>query len=274
MPPIDIPTYIQGAETALALLDKASKSSFISSFVYKLRKTDFYFKETTREVELDINGNGIITHKIDVCIINPSNSREIKRSLNIEDANINTRFASLKEMMKCDIHQAPNNLGFWYKSTEDIVQSAEEKYWNLHSPTAANNPRELQWVFKLNPNKLTANSVYRILYVISVPGMYPMSNGFIDISKMPKNIPKSFYSQMTISHLAQKVTYILSLDSGTHIKTAPTCEKIIKIHNNNTHESNVKGYMDTDLRHNKYIFVVEKPQFESIVKVGWELQEK
>lgn len=270
---IDIPTYIQGAEVAMTLLDKASKSNLISHFIYKLKNTDFYFKETTREVSLDMNGNGIITHKIDICVVNPVITCEIKRSLNIEDSNIDTKFTSLEEMMKSDIHKAPYNLGFWYTSTENIIQDVEEKYWDPHSPVAVNNPKELQWIFKLNSNKLTPNSVYRILYVISVPGMYPMSNGFIDVSKMPQNIPKSFYTQMKISHLAKKVTYILNLDSGIHIRSAPICEKIINTHNNNVYKSIIRGHIDTNLRQNKYTFVIEKPKLDSIIKVGWELKE-
>lgn len=271
---IDILACISGAETALNLLEKASKSNFISSLKYKFKKIDYYFDKTIKEITLDINGNAIITYCTDVCVINPNKPIEIKRSINIDDADINTKFTDLEDMRKCDIHNAPNQLGFWYKSTEDVVQGIEERDWDIEQPTGyMNNHRILQWVFKLDPNKLSANRMYRIVYVVSIPGMYPITNGHIDVNKLPNSSIKSSISQMHISYMVNKIIYKLNLDVGINLKSTPSCEKIIHKHNNNDIKTPIKALLDTDLRYNKYAFVTERPEFGSTIRIKWDVNE-
>lgn len=162
--------------------------------------------------------------------------------------------------------------GLWYKSDNDIISEAYERYWDPKSPndnkSAKNNPQEIRWIFKINKNKLKKGVPYEVCYVISVPGLAALDNGYLNKELLNDPTEDGSFSIMQIDHKIQKLKYVISFEDGVHIDIAPQCKCVIS-EQDDSKELDISGTEDYDLLYRKYIFDIENPEFGSDINISW-----
>lgn len=74
-------------------------------------------------------------------------------------------------------------------SDNNIIEEVKKEYWldddkEQEDIGAKNDKKELRWIFKLNASKIELHKPYHVIYVMSIPGMQPISNGVIEDSEI------------------------------------------------------------------------------------------
>lgn len=260
-------------QTAVSLIETACKSNLLKFLFNKIQQKDYYFERSTKEITLDNYGNGMVEHYIDLCVINPEKVKYIKRTINIEDAKINSQFPSFQEMLNCDVRNKLTNYGFWYKSTDAIISGVKEECWDRTSrANVKNNPKEIQWVFSLDSSRLKAGYKYRIVYGISIPGMYPINNGRFDSSSAPDLDNKTCSSSMRIVHTTNQIVYKINFDNSIDFEEAPSCYVVCQRPNQQDKTKYIQGRHQENIQNKTYTFSVKKPPFNSIIKTQWKIK--
>lgn len=234
---------------------------------------DYIVLNATKEVTVYCNGHGVITYTYDFYVINPENFTYFDRKLNIEDACRDSKFPSLKNMLNCDKKDRFHDYGFWYSCTNDCVHNIKEFYWsdNNHSkenPTSKNNTKELRWRFNMDTSKMKKGGVYRLTYAISVPGIFPITNGKYDSSIDIINT-NQMSSSFKMEHYMRSIKYIVSFENGIEFETTPQGEFSIDSHSNRDENTNVKSQLIQNVFYNKYEFVTNKHKQSGDICIKW-----
>lgn len=237
---------------------------------------DYYFEEYHKHLTVYKNGNGILINSFTVVINNINSITEFKRELNIKDAKVTTVFPKLKEMHKTNLNDRFSKFGFWYKclNNNNLIKSVGEYYWskdnrNIDTVSQAD-PKVLKWIMEMNPSSIEIGKPYNIVYVISVPGMFPIENGFFseNISSI-KGTKGKFNSRFNIKHQIKHLKYTVSFENGLKLFQKPC--GIISLHGN---DINLNYQNDNNIIFDKYIFNAENPECDSIINIEWKFTEK
>lgn len=233
---------------------------------------DYYFSDYEKQITIYNNGTGIIMHKFNVIANNTTKLQQIRRKLNIEDGNKESKFPSLKTMMETSKSDRFQDFGFWYKSDDNIVSEVKEYYWDRKSSNenkkVKNNPQEIRWIFKIDKSRLKKNKPYEICYVVSVPGLAALQNGNLNKALLNDSIDENSSSNMHIDHKIQNLKYTISFEDGVCIDTPPKCKCIIS-EQDGLKTLDVSGIEEYNLLYTKYIFCIDNPIFGSDIEISW-----
>lgn len=237
----------------------------------KFSKMSHYFKNYHKHVTIYENGNGIIINSFDI-VFNDYKTEFLVRALNIEDGKKIAKFEKLEDMKKTKLSDRFDKYGFWMYSSDSIITTCEEKYWTSDGLTedikARNNTKELRWVFNFNRSKIKLNTPYHVVYILSVPNMYPIKNGLLDISSInDENSKNSSSTSIEIENAVEHLTYTVSFASGIKLDVEPnsTLTELKKV-SKNTHPLLKSEY---NIIYNKYTCSIDKPQLGSKLKIAW-----
>lgn len=234
----------------------------------KFKKSSYYFKHYHKHVTIYENGNGIVINSFDV-VFNNKESVAIKRGTNIADGKKSAGFPDLEVMKNTDMKDRFDKYGFWVYSDDNIIEEVEEQYWTDYDEeediAAKNDIKELRWVFKLNMGKIILHKSYHVVYVISIPGMYPILNGEIDRSDIPPD-PNSSSSSIEIITPIDQCKYTVSFYKSINLKTEP--EAVFK-EIGSAKSSYPLVTREYNIIYNKYICDVKRPQLGSKLKLTW-----
>ena len=233
---------------------------------------DYYFIDYTKHITIYKNGNGIIMHQFTVLVNNTEKFKRIRRKLNIEDGNINSKFSSLEEMMKTNKSERFDKFGFWYYSKDNIISDVKEYYWQKNSSAedtkVKNNPKELRWIFKINKQRINKETPYNITYAISVPGLSALENGRLNCELLSDEFDDISSSNMNIDHKIKNLRYIISFEEEVELEKTPTCSYIVQ-GQDDSEELQVEGEEENNILYKKWIFNINNPKFNSDIKVTW-----
>lgn len=235
---------------------------------------DYFFDEYSKHLTVYRNGNGIIINSFTIIFNNIDSIKPFKRELNINDAKEKTKFPPLKDMKKTDLKDRFEKFGFWCKcsNNDKLIRSIEEKYWteNDEDSDTVNkmNPKDLKWILRMNPSSIEIGKPYKLVYVISIPGMFPIENGiFHDEIANIKGTNGEFNSQFNVGHKIKKFLYTVSFENGTRLYTNPSGEIITSTGKKNLHFEN-----ENNIIYDKYIFSVDDPELLSTLNINWKFQ--
>lgn len=234
-------------------------------------KLDYYFESYHKHLTVYKNGNGIMISSFTVIINDINSIQEFKRELDISDAKYTTRFPKLNKMKSEKLNNRFNNFGFWCKclNNKDLIKSVREFYWSDNSQgidtISQSDPKIIKWIMEMNPSSIEVGTPYNIVYVISVPGMFPIQNGlFLESIANIKGTQGKFQSRFGVKHEIKNFTYTVSFENGLVLKNRPSGSIVAEAQKNNLHYTN-----DNNIIYDKYIFNTEKPKVGSVINIEW-----
>ena len=238
-------------------------------------KLDYYFEEYHKHLTVYKNGNGIIINSF-IIVVNDLNSvLRFKRQLTIEDAKESTVFPPLREMKKTNLKYRFEKFCFRCKciNNNGLIHSVEEKYWTNDSDNDDNiskqNPKVLKWILRMNPSSIKKGKPYKIVYVISIPGMFPIENGiFKENIANKKGTHGGFSSNFKVNHKVKKFIFTLSFENELKLHRKPSGKIILGQTSDNLHYDN-----DDNIIYDKYIFRADDLAIGSSINIEWCFQE-
>lgn len=266
---------ITALNNLLNILDKLKNYGlWIFKNKSKFKKSPYYFKKYHKHVTIYENGNGIIINSFDI-VFNDFNSKRLERGINISDGKNSAGFESLKNMKNTPLNKRFDSYGFWVYSSDNIIQETKEEYWldddrEQEDIFAKNNNKELRWVFKFNNSNIKLHKPYHVVYIISIPGMFPIKNGKLDFAEIDKNLFGEYSnSSIEIRTPTEQLEYTVSFYNGIELQIQP--EAIFKPLGNkkDSYKSITKEY---NIIYNKYMCYIKSPQLGSKLKVRWKFK--
>lgn len=241
---------------------------------FSFQKTSHYFKNYHKHLTIYNDGTGVLINSFDI-VFNKNIKEELKRAINISDGKKTANFPKLKEMMKTDIDERFSKYGFWLYSENNIISNCTEKYWSDTDETKddirlKNDPKELRWVFKFNYSVIKENKSYHVVYVLSVPDMFPISQGVLDEESandinILMNDEYESSSSMRIINRIKNFKYTVSFDSKVKLKSAPQCQ----MYNIDSKKNIQKLDLDHNIIYNKYTCSIKNPKLGTNIKIAW-----
>lgn len=232
---------------------------------------DYYFEDYNKHLTVYKNGNGIIINSFTLIINDINSIIPFKRELNIEDAQTSANFPSLRQMKGTNLKYRFEKFCFKCKciNNKDLISSVEEKYWTDDSDnddiSAKNNPKHLKWILKMNPSSVEPGKPYRIVYVISIPRMFPIENGIFKESIANKKGTHGYFnSSFSVKHKIKKFIYTVSFEDELKLYQKPSGKINCIDGNKNLHFVN-----DNNLIYDRYIFSAENLSIGSAININW-----
>lgn len=175
------------------------------------KEQDYYFEEYHKHLTVYRNGNGIIINSFTLIVKDIDAISRFKREIRIHDAKITTEFPKLKDMKRTRLSDRFTKFGFWCKciNNKNLISSVEERYWTDDDDDSDNTTRldkkALKWILKMNPSSIEIGKPYKIVYIFSIPGMFPINNGkFSEDEASIKGTNGKFKSQFAVKHKINK----------------------------------------------------------------------
>lgn len=251
---------------------------FNSLNIFNAKKFSHYFENYHKHVTVYRDGTGVIINEFDI-VFNKEEKPVLKRSIDISDGKKSAKFPELKNMIKRDISERFHNYGFWYCSDDKIISSVKEKYWidsdengfENEDDELKNNEKILKWVIKFNYSRIKPFKKYKIIYVMSIPGMYPINNGVLDTNSInDKNLLEDIdienSTSISIVNKIKNFRYTISFESGIIIENEPTC--LFKKLGNDKYTHPKLEYSYNNIYH-KYTCLITQPTLGSKIKIVW-----
>lgn len=249
--------------SGIKILEKAC--FFISNLKYA--KYNYYYDFYNRKTYVNSNGDGIIFISCDLVVVNPLKTKEIIINLDISDAKENAKFPDF-DCMQEDGLKPFEDFCFKCYSDNGIISRAVESYDSLPTAerkTKKSSKKHICIALKIDTSKVKKNKKYKIRYMFSIPGMFPITNGVWD-NKDDNTCECSSY--MECNEHFKRVKYSLYLADDIQVNEDVTAKvQTTKSHDELPQEINKKEYMF----YNKYITEVKKAQNKKYFVLSWHL---
>lgn len=254
-----------------------------SHYSFRNKKTTHYFENYYKHVTVYGDGTGVIINEFDM-VFNKKEKTFLKRGLDISDGKKDAAFPLLKEMKKTKIYDRFQKYGFWYYSDDNIISSVKEKYWtdedddnDVENISLKNNDKVFRWEFKFNYSRIYPNKKYKIIYVMSIPGMYPIKDGKLDIKsindeQLLNNLESGNSTSIKIKNPIRNFYYTISFESDILLEREPKC--LLKNIEQDSEILHPKLKHEYNTIYNKYTCNIIKPKIGSIIKINWQFKEE
>lgn len=233
---------------------------------------EYYFEKYHKHLTVYKNGNGIIINSFTIVINDINSIMDFKREININDAKVNAQFPKFSSMKRTKLDDRFTKYGFWCKCTNnnELIASTKEYYWSNDPKeidvTAQTDPKDLKIVVQMNPSSIEVGKPYNIVYVMSIPDMFPIENGkFSENIANIKDTYGKFSSQVLVHHKVKKFKYTVSFENGFRLAQEPI-GKILNIHSSN---KNLHYIKNDNIIFKKYIFSADDPEIGSTINISW-----
>lgn len=263
--------------SALNIFDKVKNGAlWLFKKRHQFKKSPYYFKNYHKHLTIYDNGNGIIINSFEIIFnSNDEDAKKLVRGINISDGKTTATFESLEKMKNISLKERFDKYGFWVYSDNNIIKEVKEEYWldNDHEQEdikAKNDPKELRWVFKFNNSKIELHKPYHVVYIISLPGMFPIKDGKLDFSELnTDNFDEYSNSILEIRTPTEQLAYTVSFYNDIDLQIEP--EAIFKKMGNNK-DSYPPISKEYNIIYKKYICYIKSPQLGSKIKIRWKFK--
>ena len=240
-----------------------------------LETLDYYFEEYNKHLTVYKDGHGILIDSFTLVINDIDSIQKFKRLIDINDGQINTSLPKLSVMKRTDIKDRFKKYGFWCKCCNDnkLIHSVEEKYWSENDDeideVSQNDPKVLKWIFRINISSIKIGFPYKIVYVISLPKMFPINNGrFSEEIANHKMTHGKYKTEFSSKHIIKKFSQTISFENRFDLKNIPN-GKILKYGNT----KNLHFVNDNNIIYDKYIFTANNIGENDIIEIEWSFKE-
>lgn len=250
---------------------------------FRDKKATHYFENYHKHVTIYNDGTGVVINEFDM-VFNRREHTFLKRGLDISDGKKEAFFPELVEMEKTKISDRFNKCGFWYYSDDNIISSVKERYWtdeddenDTENIALKNNDKVLRWEFEFNYSRICPNRKYKVIYVMSIPAMYPIKEGRLDRNsindeQLLSDLESGNSTSIRINNPIRNFYYTVSFESGILLAREPRCMfKHINQQEDLTHPRLKHEY---NVLYNKYTCNITKPKIGSIIKINWQFKEE
>lgn len=202
------------------------------SYFRYIKKQDFMFRRYSKEVRIFPNGNGIVTTKMMIKILNREKFKKIRRNLNINDAAKSAGFDKWERMVSRNREDRYSKVGIWWDGNSEVKKAIP-----LYNSDRKNS-RHLHWNFIFDDSKIRRDkiSIINLSYGISIPHMYPIKNGKKDIANFPY-ANYEYKTSLKIDHKATLLRYNITMDKEMELFESPE----FRLYNKHDEERNGKG---------------------------------
>ena len=244
---------------------------------FSKNKEPYYYKEYNKKVFIKRNGNGIIVASLLLWVNNKESTEGIIRTFDISDAKEGTKFPDFDTLLengeKMDLREKTpfEDYGLWCWSEGDIVTDIIKKYDKIDKPRK-NDPRFLSFKMILNKAALEKNKSYRITYALSVPGLYPISNGYFSGTKEDHEKYGSFQTSINTYLSHDILKYSVYIEKGIVFSEKPQGYFVDRKKQGEL-VPNSCNYKD-NMFYEKFDFTVAKPQIYDKIYMEWDLKNK
>lgn len=236
---------------------------------YRARGISFYIDDYNKTVTVYKDGHGIITNSLKIKVLDwqKFNQQGMERYFDIsESSKKSTKLPALQDMIAAERCSRFTGFGFWYQSTADIIQLdkilSDGDYYK-------------RWTFKVDPTRieLIKNNTIELSYAISVPGLFPVKDGYYDQGEAQCEDP--FKSELCIKNQINRITYVISFDKEVNIKNHIVDATIVipKVNDENTVQLQSLQCKD-DLFYYRFFFTKRFPKFQSDFSMKWDVAKK
>lgn len=201
---------------------------------FKNKSISHYFENYHKHVTIYNNGTGVVINEFDI-VFNKKEKTFLKRGIDISDGKKDAGFPSLKAMGKEKVQDRFSTYGFWVYSEDNIISSTKEKYWTEMDEDSdnedivlKNDNKVLRWVFNFNYSRINPHKKYKVVYVMSIPGMYPINDGKIDLStindeNLLNDLEQGNNTSIRITNPIRNFYYTISFEDGILLEREPKC---------------------------------------------------
>lgn len=238
---------------------------------YKILNESFYYKDYTKHLKIFENGNGIFLYSFTINILNAKECDKIYRYADVSDDTKIFEFDKLENLMKTNIKDRCSKAGFWFESDNDFISQVVEFPWdeNVKTRKEANlSLQELKWYFQIDTAKIENKRDYKFNYVISIPDMFPITDGKYDKSK-ETSPDYSFISLFTLDTKVNNCTYILSFEKEIKLTKPPSCSYYTKGHPN---KKLLKPEIENNRIYQRYVVKCKNLKCYNNIEYEWDIR--
>lgn len=209
-------SIFQEIESITNLWEKGKKYFSEKAIRRKYKEFPYYFKTYNKKTYINSNGDGIVFLSCKLVVLDKSKCKFIRAKLDISDAQDHVKFPSFSEMKKTKDKIPFRDFIFKIQHGKDIVTSVKENYNILSTSQRSqyeDSNRHICLKINLNANMLEENKEYQISYMFSVPGMFPIKDGYYDIKKSVNHKKQEMVSSLDIEQYCENCKFSIYLSS-------------------------------------------------------------
>lgn len=250
------------------------KYNIIDELYYKrFKKEVFYFKNYAKHLTVYRNGHGILINSFTIRVLNKEKFEKLEREIDISDSKKQTCFPEPNRIRNVPLGSRFRKFGFWYlcdsNGCYDLIQEVEIEPFR--------HQKGIKFNFKIDKRVLmTLNSNYFYLtYALSIPGMFPIQNGFLDMPNLPDNFDQ-FNSSLEVIHRIEKLNYIVAFEKGIAVDNSTikfsVLNKTKTCHEEYTNKKELKLNFANDIFYDKYSINIKRPKYHSQILINWDVK--
>lgn len=224
----------------------------------------FYFNSITKHVTIYNNGHGIMINDHDIMVTNKELFTTFKRKVDISDGKSSAKFPSFKHIKNTHKSDRFTAYGFWEYSKDGIITDSFSDNWDKSKKSK----KKLIWTFNIDHNKIRVGRTYNLGYVISIPGMFRIDEGYAENAK---GFDGKMCSSINVTHKAKVLHFDVSFEDGIKLESVPVCN----VYSSNDSERGKYIPVKTtsyNALYNKYSFEIKNPRIGNVIEVTWKVQ--
>ena len=115
-----------------------------------------------------------------------------------------------------------------YDDYDDDEEDDEDDEDDKENISLKNNDKVFRWVFRFNYSRICPNRKYKVIYVMSIPGMYPIKDGKLDINaindeQLLNDLESGNSTSIRINNPIRNFYYTISFESDILLEREPKC---------------------------------------------------
>lgn len=230
----------------------------------KMKSHGFSFDSVTKHVTVYNNGHGIMINDHNIKVTNKELFSKFKRKVDVSDGKSSVKFPSFNHIKKADKSKRFSDYGFWEYSDDDIITNSYYADWDK----SRSSKKVLKWVFNIDHTKITEGNTYNLGYVVSIPGMFRIDDGYAEKSK---HFDGKMCSSIDVAHKSKVVKFNISFEDGIKLESAPVCTVYSSRDSDKGKFIPVKEKSYNAL-YDKYSYEIKNPRIGNVIELSWKVQ--
>lgn len=243
----------------------------------------FKYLDYNEESIIYPNGHVIGIYSYRIKILNKEEIKFIYKKFDLtQDVGDIFKYPPLEEMLKKSMDLRFQDFGFWYKQKNDFISGIAEFYWDdndllIENMSDKENPKLLKWIFEIDKSQIENGQDYEFSYIISIPGMLPITDGKHDEIKKAKTFI-GYWNSVNLDSNVDNYSNILSFEKNVKVKnTSIACSLSTNRYNDKKLDtlickdsSLMSDYINID-DYNRYITTAKDLKVGSTIKYFYKM---
>jgi hypothetical protein len=234
------------------------------SIRYRAGRLPYYIADYNRTVTVYKDGHGVITNALKIKVLDWQKFKSLERYCDIgESCRRDVKFPPFEDMLARSKSARFDDFGFWYQSTADIIRLDD---------AANSGDYKIGWTFRVDPTKISLikkDTIY-LTYAISVPGLFPVRDGYFDVELA--RTAKPFSSELCVENPINRLTYLISFDKEVHVHNHVVDATVAVPPFMTDNPDSTPLECEDDLFYYRYFFKMQYPKLNAAFKMTWQVE--